>query len=305
MRGGFRLALCVTGVLLFSLYLLEAHLQDLCNQYRAGAYLIDWLDRNGPAHHSTNGNTTQGDKVIVMAKLEEEPTDWVEEELPDWQRAIYIVNPTQDVRSNANILTTPVNKGHESMAYLTYVIDHYDDLPSTIVFLHAHRSGFLMAWHVDAPLHDNVAAMRMLQLDFVQQNGYVNLRCNWNPGCRDSHRYNSHITDQIWWDIFDGTSTPPLNTSSLHQTESYTKRYLRKPDQIGAACCAQFALSRAQVHLRPRDDYIKFRQWIIDTELNDASSGRVMEFLWHVIFGMNAVYCPDEELCYCQVYGKC
>jgi hypothetical protein len=300
-----RIALCVTGVLLFSLYLLEAHLQDLYNQYRAGAYLVDWLDRNGAVHSPIQGNTTLGDKVIVMAKLEEEPADWVEEHLPDWQRAIYIVNPTEKTRSDANSLTTPTNKGHESMAYLTYVIDHYYSLPSTIVFLHAHRSGFLMAWHVDAPLHDNVAAMRLLQLDFVQQNGYVNLRCNWNPGCKETHRQNTHITDQVWWDIFDGTSTPPLNTSSPYQTESYNQRYLRKPDQIGAACCAQFALSRAQVQLRPREDYVKFRQWIIDTELNDASSGRVMEFLWHVIFGMNAVYCPDEELCYCQVYGQC
>lgn len=84
MRGGLRLALCVTGVLLFSLYLLEAHLQDLCNQYRAGAYLIDWLDRNGPAHRPAHGNITPGDKVIVMAKLEEEPTDWVEEQLPEY-----------------------------------------------------------------------------------------------------------------------------------------------------------------------------------------------------------------------------
>ncbi|OQD74334.1 hypothetical protein PENDEC_c011G05795 [Penicillium decumbens] len=305
MKGGLRLALCVTSLLLFSLYLLEVHLQDICNQYRAGAYLVDWLDRNGPIHRPAENYTTPGDKVIVMAKLEEEPTDWVEEQLTDWQRAIYIVNPSQPTESDANVLTTPANKGHESMAYLTYVIDHYDDLPSTIVFLHAHRSGFLMAWHVDAPLHDNVAAMRMLQLDFVQQNGYVNLRCNWNPGCKEAHRYNAHITEQVWWDVFESTSTPPLNTSSPYQTGSYNQRYLRKPDQVGAACCAQFAVSRAQVHSRPRDDYIKFRKWIIDTELNDASSGRVMEFLWHVIFGMDAVYCPDEELCYCQVYGQC
>lgn len=175
------------------------------------------------------------------------------------------------------------------MAYLTYVIDYYDDLPSTIAFLHAHRDGFLMAWHVDAPLHDNAAAMRMLQLDFVQQNGYVNLRCNWNPGCKENHRYNRHVTEQVWWNIFEGTSTPPLNMSSPYEQESLTQQYLRKPDQIAAACCAQFAVSRDQVQRRPRDDYMKIRQWIIDTELNDASSGRVMEFLWHVIFGMDAV----------------
>lgn len=191
------------------------------------------------------------------------------------------------------------------MAYLTYVIDHYDTLPSTIVFLHAHRDGFLLAWHNDAPLHDNVNAMRMLRTDFVEDNGYVNLRCNWNPGCKEAHRFNIHVTEQVWWDVFEGTSTPPLNASSPYEQESPMHKYMRKPEQIGAACCAQFAVSRSQVLKRPREDYVKFRQWVIDTELNDAMSGRVMEFLWHVIFGMEAVYCPDEELCYCQVYGRC
>lgn len=205
-----------------------------------------------------------------------------------WQRAIYVVNPSSARRTDDEVLMTPANKGHESMAYLTYLIDHYDTLPSTIAFLHAHRSGFLMAWHGDAPLHDNVAAMRMLQLDFVQRNGYVNLRCNWNPGCKEAHRFNRHVTEQVWWDVFDGTSTPPLNTSAPW-TQQSGQKHLRKPEQVGAACCAQFAVSRSQVRRRPREDYIKFRQWVIDTELNDASSGRVMEFLWHVIFGKNGV----------------
>ncbi|KAJ5089183.1 hypothetical protein N7532_007867 [Penicillium argentinense] len=305
MKGGLRFAICASFLLFFSLYLLETHLRDLCNQYRAGAYLVDWLDRNEDYQSPVQGYGNPGDKVIVMAKLEEEHTEWVQEELPDWQRAIYIVNPSEDTRSNNEILTTPTNKGHESMAYLTYVIDYYYELPSTIAFLHAHRAGFLMAWHVDAPLHDNVIAMRNLQLDFVQQNGYVNLRCNWNPGCKEAHRFNRHVTEQVWWDVFEGTSTPPLNMSSPYEMESYDQRYMRKPTQIGTACCAQFAVSRSQVHRRPRQDYVKFRQWIIETQLNDASSGRVMEFLWHVIFGMNSVYCPDEQLCYCQVYGQC
>ncbi|CAG7926695.1 unnamed protein product [Penicillium olsonii] len=301
MRGNVRLALiCVSSLLLFSLYLLEAHLQDLCNQYRAGAYMVAWLDHN--AASTTPTYSTPGDKVIVMAKLEEEHTEWVAQELPDWQRAIYTVNPSH--RLDPNTLTTPFNKGHESMAYFTYIIDNYDSLPSTIAFLHAHRAGFLMAWHVDAPLHDNVLAMRNLQLDFVQRNGYANLRCNWNPGCKGKHRFNKHVTEQIWWDVFEGTSTPPLNMSSPTEVEYPGTRYA-KPTEIGAACCAQFAVSREQVHLRPREDYVKFRQWVMDTELSDASSGRVMEFMWHIIFGMDGVYCPDEQICYCQVYGQC
>ncbi|EPS34679.1 hypothetical protein POX_a00349 [Penicillium oxalicum] len=307
MKGGMRVAICGFILLLSTFYLLEAHLRDVCSRYRAGEYVMDWLVRNSLDHRPVlpANVVVPGDKVIVMAKLREEPTDWVQEELPDWQRAIYIVNPTEKARADPHVLTTPVNKGHESMAYLTYIIDHYDTLPSTIVFLHAHRAGFNMAWHTDAPLHDNVNAMRMLQTDFVERNGYVNLRCNWNPGCREAHRFNAHVTEQIWWDVFQGTSTPPLNSSSPFEQELSTRKYMRKPAQVGAACCAQFAVSKSQVHARPRDDYVKFRQWVIETDLNDAMSGRVMEFLWHVIFGMEAVYCPDEELCYCQVYGKC
>ncbi|KAJ5637192.1 hypothetical protein N7490_007071 [Penicillium lividum] len=304
MKSGARIALCVVSLVFFSLYLLEAHIQDICNQYRAGAYLTEWWYRNSGSNVPVH-NGTPGDKVIVMAKLEEEDTDWVQEELPDWQRAIYIVNPSEETRLDENILTTPYNKGHEAMAYLTYVIDHYYVLPSTIAFLHAHRSGFFMAWHVDAPLHDNVIAMRNLQTSFIEQNGYANLRCNWNPGCKASHRFNTHVTEEIWWDIFQGTSTPPLNMSSPYEVEQVGQKYIRKPEQIAAACCAQFAVSKDQVRRRPREDYVRMRQWLLDTDLTDAKSGRVMEFLWHFIFGMDSVYCPDEELCYCQVYGQC
>ncbi|GFF22290.1 hypothetical protein IFM46972_00232 [Aspergillus udagawae] len=312
MKSSSRIICCATLLLLIPLYLVKVHLEDFCDTYRAGTYLVDWAkSRYSPQTVPTIPHGRTGDKVIVMAKLEEEHTEWVEEELPDWQRAIYTVNPSKATTADNKKLTTPLNKGHESMAYLTYLIDHYDALPSTIAFLHSHRAGFFLAWHVDAPLHDNVAAMRALQLDFVQRNGYVNLRCNWNPGCKAAHRINRHITDQVWAEIFDGTSTPPLNaTTSPASAEMAAdaapqQKFLAKPKEVGAACCAQFAVSREQVLQRPRDDYIRFRQWVIDTDKDDASSGRVMEFLWHVIFGQEAVYCPDEEVCYCQVYGKC
>lgn len=43
------------------------------------------------------------------------------------------------------------------------------------------------------------------------------------------------------------------------------------------------------MHVRPVSDYVHFREWIMETELEDEKSGRVMEFLWHVIFGKGAV----------------
>ena len=169
-----------------------------------------------------------------------------------------------------------MNKGHEAMAYLTYIIDNYASLPSVMAFVHPHRSGFLSAWHTDTPLHSNVDALNSLRISFVQQNGYVNLRCNWNPGCREEHRTNKHVTAEVWREVFSGTST---DKGASHDA----------PRQVGAACCAQFAVSRSRLRERPLSDFEHFRKWIIDTDMTDAKSGRVLEFLWHIIFGMQAV----------------
>ena len=196
-----------------------------------------------------------------------------------WRAAISTVNPSPNTTDAA--LTTPMNKGRESMAYLSYVIDNYANLPSTLVFLHSHRSGFFSAWHTDTPLHDNVDALRSLQIPFVQRNGYVNLRCNWNPGCLEAHRHNAHVTPEVWKDVFAGTSKEK-------EPQDRTEGELA-PTLVGAACCAQFAVSKDQVLARPLSDYERFREWIVETEKSDAKSGRVLEFLWHVIFGKDAV----------------
>ncbi|KAK4692954.1 hypothetical protein P7C71_g4349, partial [Lecanoromycetidae sp. Uapishka_2] len=291
MRWALRFAVSTSILSIILLLLLKNHLEDLWDQYSVGTYIATSWDNT--LQHDTVENIPTfrgqpGDQVIIMAKLEKENTDWVSEQLPEyaiapisqtplanppptsWQAAIYTVNPTS---ANSTLLTTPMNKGHEGMAYLSYIIDNYDHLPSLMAFLHSHRAGFLSAWHTDTPLHNNVDALHSLQKPFVQKNGYVNLRCNWNPGCKEAHRVNAHVTPEVWAEIFSGTETEKGGA----------------PMQVGAACCAQFAVSRDQVRRRPVGDYVRFRDWIVRTEKSDAESGRVLEFLWHVVFGMEAV----------------
>ena len=83
------------------------------------------------------------------------------------------------------------------------------------------------------------------------------------------------MTPEVWKDVFAGTSE--------EEEEQLA------PTLVGAACCAQFAVSRDRVLARPLGDYERFREWVVETEKSDAKSGRVLEFLWHVIFGMEAV----------------
>jgi hypothetical protein len=96
------------------------------------------------------------------------------------------------------------------------------------------------------------------------------------------------------------------------------------PKKVGVPCCSQFAVTRDTIRRRPREDYVRFRTWLVNTNLDDDLSGRVLEYTWHsefkhrcpylrvsrltflpVIFGKQAVHCPSAGDCYCKLYGLC
>jgi hypothetical protein len=173
----------------------------------------------------------------------------------------------------------PKNKGRESMAYLTYLIDHYNSLPSTIAFIHSHRDGWPSGWHTDAAGHDNVISLRNLQIQHVQDQGYANLRCIHIPGCPDEIQPFREPPD-------------PERDAEQAMVDAWTYVFgnaSEVPRVIGAACCSQFAVSRAQVLKRPVQDYTKLRDWLLQTPLSDDTSGRVTEYLWHILFGREPV----------------
>ncbi|KAK0635536.1 hypothetical protein B0T17DRAFT_612388 [Bombardia bombarda] len=188
---------------------------------------------------------------------------------------------------------TPVNKGREAMAYLTYIIEHYAKLPDISVFMHSHRS----SWHDNFFGLDTVQTLQRLKLDHVVRLGYFNLRCNWEPGCPDHIHPRDPVFDDdkpeqyyfasAWSDIF------PM---------------LEVPETLSQPCCAQFALTADRIRVWPQDEYIFLRDWMLMTELEDEISGRVFEYLYQLsvyIWTGKAVNCPEEHNCYCEGYGIC
>jgi hypothetical protein len=73
--------------------------------------------------------------------------------------------------------------------------------------------------------------------------------------------------------------------------ESYRQffRTEEAPSEVGAPCCAQFAVSREQVLQRSKAEYEHFLSWVLASELDAAIAGRFLEFTWHIIFGREAV----------------
>ncbi|KAK8167990.1 hypothetical protein BKA80DRAFT_265748 [Phyllosticta citrichinensis] len=128
------------------------------------------------------------------------------------------------------------------------------------------------------PARSNMIALKALRTEFVQEAGFANLRCALTPGCPaevqpfrqntpENQIYERNMS--VVWDVFF-PSTPC-------------------PAIIAAPCCAQFAVSSNQIMARPIEDYLMYRQWLMDTEMDDENSGRVFEYLWHIIFGRDPI----------------
>ena len=70
-------------------------------------------------------------KRVVIAAHYEENVAWLGNVSRHWQ--VTIMGPGG----------LPANKGQEAMAYLTYIIQNYDNLPESMAFIHSHES----SWH--------------------------------------------------------------------------------------------------------------------------------------------------------------
>ena len=103
-------------------------------------YPQQWSPTNNTAQSSAR---KEGTKSIVIASLSSDNTSWMQTTFPEWENNIYVMDDPQAELSVAK------NKGKEAMAYLTYLIDNYGNLPDYIVFSHAAR----WQWHNDDPMY--------------------------------------------------------------------------------------------------------------------------------------------------------
>lgn len=120
--------------------------------------LVHSKHNTGTGHHAGE----HGTKAIIVASTSKEDTSWVHEHFPDWQINIYVVD---DQHAN---LTLFRNRGREASVYLTYVLNHYYNLPDYMVFLHADR----YQWHNEDPMYDGVNPVKNLRLEHVKEVGY-------------------------------------------------------------------------------------------------------------------------------------
>lgn len=173
----------------------------------------------------------------------------------------------------------PANRGREAMAYLTFIIDYYDALPEVTAFVHGNNT----QWHNTIPGPLNSDVLPALQMDAVRSKGYVNLRCDLNPGCPTSvNPHNPTDTDIRKHDIRAYFVEVYMELFGVQQRKDV-------PQHIGGVCCAQFAVTRERIRQRPRGDYERMRNWMLNTELDSFGIGWVFEKIWHIVFLEDAI----------------
>ncbi|KAF2765306.1 hypothetical protein EJ03DRAFT_210335 [Teratosphaeria nubilosa] len=259
-------------------------------------------------------------------------TAWLERLRTKYHLCVYT---TAKENTSAAYLPLPANRGHESMAYLTFIIDNYDSIPEAgAVFVHGSR----FSWHNDLPTYDNAAVLEKLNLSSALKDlGYHNLRCDWSAStCSPSYgppqasfetKMNAKLQPWDYRSVSDAALSHAL--SSLFVGEVDAGAALGRDDRVRSQCCAQFAVSREHIHHHTRDEYVAIRQWLLDgskdqpdrpkyaAPADDRVAGRILSYIWHILFlprgqggrhnlsRLNYMACPSAAECYCRLFGIC
>lgn len=220
-------------------------------------------------------------KALIIASVEREDTNWTST-LPANFDVYRYMNDNPEAE-----FSVPLNKGNEVMSYLTYLIDHYDHLPEVMVFVHAHEFTHHNPWILG--LHTPTMVTQLSPQRVIRE-GYINLHCgSWDEGdCSAAIRPHEGRPWEEFRDIWQ----------SLFPHDPV-------PEVLAQHNAGQFAISRERALQIPQNEYIRLRQWMMDTEMNLGITGNLWEYLWQVIFTGKNVYCPDMHVCYCDGFGYC
>jgi hypothetical protein len=148
---------------------------------------------------------------------------------------------------------TPPNKGNEASSYLQYIINNYDMLDDYTIFVHGHRT----AWHHSQNTDEKINNMQFVHPYYNINDGGLNTLTNipeWNK-----MRYMiPHVTK--------------LFTSFVN---------LRK---VVFRNSAQFYVHKSNILRHKKETYIKMYTYLMNSRETSYWTGRVFEYLWHIIF---------------------
>ena len=259
--------------------------------------------------------------ALVVARVAADGnSNWLDVLADLYHICVYTADAPVDILSTH--LQVPANRGREAMAYITFLIDNYAEIPAAgAVFVHGTR----WSWHNDELDYDNAALLAILNVSAaLAPSGYHNLRCDWSASmCSPSSAppqgslettmrsvlepWNARAVSDAALPralavLFGGDGSTGLDsvTGECPSPKGGGRLLLGRIDAVRAQCCAQFVVARDRVWQHSRDEYVALRQWLLDgssdngtkeysqgesaAPRDDGVAGRIMSYLWHILF---------------------
>jgi hypothetical protein len=163
----------------------------------------------------------------------------------------------------------PVNKGNEASVYLKYIIDNYENLPNYTFFIHDDE----FAWHHKSSIIDLFdEAVNSKEL-------YYNINENCILGNITTDPWYDDIL--IWYNNYIEKYIPIDTLPNKNWTQDYRGS-------------AQFLVHKSLITNFPLEFYEGLYNWIITTDMENAKSGRFLEWTWHIFWVIYPKYKAEK-----------
>ncbi|CAF3991514.1 unnamed protein product [Rotaria sordida] len=154
-----------------------------------------------------------------------------------------------------------INRSRDLVAYLRYIIDHYSNLPSSIAFVHGHRT----SWHQRDP-SDIVTALRALQCHKYNYMPLTNKKTE-HEFKQNSRNRQDRVNYNLWKAVLQKELRPaPANGIRTH-------------------CYVTFAVKREAILTHPTIVYSNILDYLLTTSYSDYYTSRTLEYAWHIMLG--------------------
>jgi len=253
--------------------------------------------------HNATGNMSEPRRTIVVAKYDED-VSWLKCIPPNVDAVVY-----QSKDSNSPHFVE--NVGNEASKYLSYIVENYNDLPDTVMFMQAGRQD----WHDPEP--KDVLLQKWNWGHAKDSGGLESLPTNAPCLVEDSMPLPLHgdvksepvvaeaIQNHECIDVKEH-SPPQMETVRKVWDDVFSRELGPLPQRWITHCCAQFEVSREAIHQHPVAFYESLLSWTMqhDNDLHatdfgnqmkrnhDAlrqDAGHVLEVTWALIFSNRAV----------------
>lgn len=179
---------------------------------------------------------------------------------------------SEKVLKNLNCTSCPTveNKGREATAYLSYIINNYNNLSQYTAFIHGHET----AWHQQSPYHliDTILKAK------INEYNYISLNILHHPGEDRNWVYDIETNEHHIFKIF-----------KKYWQENFYSYLGEIPKKFSHDCCGQFIVNKNLILKHPKEAYQKWYDFFFKIDEYEENGNYdysiIFEYIWHIIFG--------------------